>query len=147
MSTTPITIAILEDGVLAGQYTAEEIRAANPDCPDVEAAIRCLEAGAYQAELRLGAGGVTVLAVVDGICSRVVGPSDVVEVRARVVKAIHAPRGKAPLRFGLASYRGTLAEVRAAAERDVAHTVPLAKFAASAGMKEAEIVDAVEGRR
>ena len=124
-----ITIAILEDGVLAGQYTAEEIRAANPDCPDVEAAIRCLEAGAYQAELRLGAGGVTILAVVEGLPLRVVGPSDVVEVRARVVKAIHAPRGKAPRRRALASYRGTPAEVRAASDAD------------------AELVDAVEGRR
>lgn len=126
MSTTPITIAILEDGVLAGQYTAEEIRAANPDCPDVEAAIRCLEAGAYQAELRLGAGGVTTFVVFEpGPFTS--SPSDVVEVRARVVKAIHAPRGKAPRRRALASYRGTPAEVRAASD--------------------AELVDAVEGRR
>lgn len=147
MSTTPITIAIFEDSVFAGKFTAEEIRAANPDCPDVEAAIRCLEAGAYRAELRLGAGGVTVLAVVEGLPLRVVGPSDVVEVRARVVKACAAPKAKAPLRFGLASYRGTLAEVRAAAERDVAHTIPLAELATMTGKTEAELVDAVEGRR
>lgn len=147
MSTTPITIAIFEDGVFAGRFTAEEIRAANPDCPDVEAAIRCLEAGAYQAELRLGAGGVTVLAVVDGIRSRVVGPSDVVEVRARIVKKRVAPKAKAPLRLGLASYRGTLAEVRAAAERDVSHAIPPAELATMTGKTEAELVDAVEGRR
>lgn len=146
MSTTPITIAIFEDGVRSGTFTAEEIRAANPDCPDVEAAIRCLEAGAYQAELRLGAGGVTVFVVVEP-CPLTPNPSDVVEVRARVVKACAAPKAKAPLRRGLASYRGTLAEVRAAAERDVAHTIPLAELATMTGKTEAELVDAVEGRR
>lgn len=106
-----LQIMILEDGVPSGTFTAAEIRQGNPDCPDVEAALRCLEAGAYQVEIRLGAGGVTVLAVVEGLPLRVVGPSDVVEVRASIVT---------PTRAALASYRGTLAEVRAASDLDVA---------------------------
>jgi hypothetical protein len=101
-------IMILEDGVPAGTFTAAEIRQGNPDCPEVEAALRCIEAGAYQVEVNIGAGGVTTFLV--DRTPQVVGPSDVVEVRASIVTP----------RRALASYRGTLAEVRAASDRDVA---------------------------
>jgi hypothetical protein len=114
-----IRIAIFEDGVPSGTFTADQIRAANPDCPEVDAALRCIEAGAYQADIELGAGGKTTLIAMD--VGRVVGCTEHGIVRAALVG-----------RYALASYRGTLADVRAASDRDVA---------------ELELVDATEGRR
>ncbi len=97
-------ILILEDNVPAGTYTAAEIRAANPDCSEVARALTLLEGGAYQIDLELGAGGKTTFV-----------------------------SGGAPTpRRALASYRGTLAEVRASSDRAIA---------------KLELVDATEGRR
>ena len=53
-------IAIIEDGAPAGTWTDVELAEANPDAPDVMAAIESLKAGAYQVELDLGAGGKTL---------------------------------------------------------------------------------------
>ncbi len=53
-------VAIIEDGAPAGVWTDAELAEANPDAPDVSAALASLKAGAYQVELDLGAGGKTL---------------------------------------------------------------------------------------
>ena len=113
-----ITILILEDNVPAGTYTAGQIRADNPDCPEVEAALATLEAGAYQVEIELGSGGTTTFVLLSE--ARHCLDSEIVEVRALLFRPKRA----------LASYSGTLAYVRAQSDRDLA-----------------QLVDAVEGRR
>lgn len=103
-----ITILILEDNVPTGTYTAETIRKNNPDCQEVAAALAAIEAGAYHVEIELGAGGITSFVV---LSEKKHDPeSEIVEVRAMLFRP----------RRALASYRGTLAEVRAASDLDVA---------------------------
>jgi hypothetical protein len=108
-------IAILEDNVPAGTFKAAEIRAANPDCPEVEAALRCLEAGAYEVEMNLGAGGMTKLVSVEATPT----PRD-------SIAFFDCPPIVQPRR-ALASYRGTLAEVRAQSDFDVAEVVSVVR--------------------
>lgn len=99
-------ITIDHDGQYQGTFTIAETRQANADAPEVLAALARLEVGECVVRFDGGAGGVHTFT------------------RARELEP--------PRRRGLASYRGTMREILAAAARDVA---------------ELELVDAVEGRR
>lgn len=98
-----VDVSIEHDGEYQGTWSAAEVRANNADQPEILEALDKLEAGERVVWFNGGAGGVTEL---------------------RLRRELEPPRRRA-----LASYRGTLAEVRAASDAD------------------AELVDAVEGRR